>query len=91
MLADTIAASVLYLLNLGFAAWAMWPDPINDEGDEDEDDDVPMTQPTRETNWEMQGMKSPMSARMTPYTPRTQAFHTLDRQLPLRQQATRFG
>lgn len=83
---------MLYLLNLGFALWAMWPNPVNDmRDDDDDDDDSTYAETGKERTWEMQGMKSPMSARMTPYTPRTQAFHTLDRQLPLRQPAQRYG
>jgi hypothetical protein len=85
----TLYMLVLYILNLGFAAWAMWPNPENDVRDEDEEEDTAQTMKQR--NLEMQGMRSPMSARMMmPYTPRTQAFHTLDRQLPLRQPA-RYG
>lgn len=70
---------------MGFSLYAMWPNPANDVVEEDDDDE-----PRPQRNMEMQGMKSPMSARMMPYTPRTQAFHTLDRQLPLRQ-GPRYG
>lgn len=103
---------MVYLLNLGFSAYAMWPNPANDVEDEDEEeghDDGSSTSshPKAGRPWEMQsmagnpnagmwqqqGMKSPgLSVRSMPFTPRTQAFHTLDRQLPLRsQQAPRYG
>ncbi|KAH7320172.1 hypothetical protein B0I35DRAFT_408876 [Stachybotrys elegans] len=80
----TLYMLVVYLLNLGFAAYAMKPNKDNDlMTDEDDDDYVP---PGKETsNLEMQGMAGAM-----PFTPRTQAFHTLNRDLPLRQDAQRY-
>lgn len=77
----------MYVVNLGFCCYAMWPNPANDIPDEDEDEDT-MSEETRQEykNWEMQNMKTPTAAvTPTPFTPRTQAFHTLDRTLPLRQ------
>jgi hypothetical protein len=74
---------VLYLTNLGFNAYALWPNPENDLGDEDEDVFVVKHEVN---NLEMQGLKTP-TVMATPFTPRTQAFYTLDRTLPLRQQA----
>lgn len=81
---------MLYLLNLGFAAYAMWPNKANDVTD-DEDEGEMSADSKDARKWEMQSMKSPLSARAMPYTPRTQAFHTLDRQLPLRAQQNRYG
>lgn len=75
---------LVYLCNLGFSAYAMWPNKANDVIKEDEDDYSPSGAEPKTHNWEMQSMKSPMGYRHQPYTPRTQAFHTLDRQLPLR-------
>jgi hypothetical protein len=67
----------VYLLNLGFSIWALWPDKINDIEEDDDDDYTP---PKQEPDYvEMQGMMGAM-----PFTPRTQAFHTLNRDLPLR-------
>lgn len=64
----------------------MWPNPDNDLPDEDDDDEMSEAQRQEYKNWEMQNMKTPTTAVMsTPFTPRTQAFHTLDRTLPLRQ------
>ncbi|KAH6990818.1 hypothetical protein BKA56DRAFT_610394 [Ilyonectria sp. MPI-CAGE-AT-0026] len=78
----------VYVLNLAFAMWAMWPNKENDVVDED-DEYSTTSEPKESRNWEMQSMKSPISYNQAPFTPRTQAFHTLDRQLPLRYQQTR--
>lgn len=43
--------------------------------------DSPTSDHSGEPNWEL---KSKSKATTTPYTPRTLAFNTLDRQLPLR-------
>ncbi|GJN70396.1 hypothetical protein VFPFJ_09129 [Purpureocillium lilacinum] len=83
----TLVMLVLYLINLGFALHAMWPNKVNDIVEDDEDQASATSADFKERgNWEMYGMKSPASAYASPFTPRTQAFHTLDRQLPLRQQ-----
>ncbi|KAH8883670.1 hypothetical protein GQ53DRAFT_427843 [Thozetella sp. PMI_491] len=78
----TFAVSVymmtLYLVNLGLAAWAMWPDPLLSKEFEDDDDD---DEPVSSKQWEMQ----PTTPGAVPFTPRTQAFHTLDRRMPGRQ------
>ncbi|KFG78007.1 hypothetical protein MANI_015076 [Metarhizium anisopliae] len=82
----TLFMLVVYVLNLGFALYAMWPNPMNDVDEDDEDRESTSSDPKERSTWEMQSMKSPVSMRESPFTPRTQAFHTLDRQLPLRQQ-----
>jgi len=41
----------------------------------------PTSENSGEQNWEMKSVPKPA---VTPYTPRTLAFNTLDRQLPLR-------
>ncbi|KAB5578566.1 hypothetical protein GE09DRAFT_1280905 [Coniochaeta sp. 2T2.1] len=70
----------LYVANLGLAIWAMLPNKELDiSGDDDDDDDY---SPAENKSWEMQ----PRTPGATPFTPRTQAFHTLDRKLPLRSQ-----
>lgn len=67
----------------------MWPNKeLNDTRDEEVDDSTGEVEPKK---WEMHNMRSPTSIRASPFTPRTQAFHTLDRQLPLRQDGTRYG
>ncbi|KAH7256666.1 hypothetical protein BKA59DRAFT_507580 [Fusarium tricinctum] len=81
----------LYLCNLGCCIYAMLPNKINDISDEDEEEEGSTTSEPKDRGvWEMHNMKTP-SIRSMPYTPRTQAFHTLDRQLPLRSQQQRFG
>ncbi|KAM5355442.1 hypothetical protein ACJ41O_002088 [Fusarium nematophilum] len=91
-LAITFYMLMIYVFNLAFAIYAMWPNKINDVRDDDEEEEGSTASDPKEGGvWEMQGMKSPVSVRAMPYTPRTQAFHTLDRQLPLRSQQTRFA
>lgn len=97
--AATVVMLTVYLTNLGFAIYAMWPNKILDlvHEDTDTDDDEPASS---NKQWEMQpqGMRSPglRSPRFgsgggggvlmsgggqmaSPFTPRTQAFNTLDR------------
>ncbi|KAG6015265.1 hypothetical protein E4U54_003883 [Claviceps lovelessii] len=79
--------SVIYLLNLGFSIWAMLPNPRADRSENHDDDQFSTSSdPKERSTWEMHTMKAPLSIRDSPFTPRTQAFRTLDRQLPLRQQ-----
>lgn len=106
--AATVIMLTVYLTNLGFAIYAMWPnkalDIVDDETDSD-DDGVPAAS---NKQWEMQpqamrspglrspGLRSPRFAggggdggggvlmsgggnMASPFTPRTQAFHSLDR------------
>jgi hypothetical protein len=55
----------------------MLPNKANDEPEEDEDEVV---EKTSQNNWEMQNMATPTATGAVPYTPRTMAFRTLDRQ-----------
>ncbi|KAF5663099.1 succinate-semialdehyde dehydrogenase [Fusarium heterosporum] len=81
----------IYLCNMACSIYAMLPNKINDIPDEDDEEEGSTTSEPKERGvWEMHNMKTP-SIRSMPYTPRTQAFHTLDRQLPLRSQQQRFG
>jgi len=59
----------------------MLPNKELDMVDSDDEDDNGSTRTGKEREWEMQ---PPMTPRGVPFTPRTQAFHTLDRKLPLR-------
>ncbi len=69
------------MLNVIFAVYSMVPNKALDLVDEDDDD--LKSSPTSDKHLEMQ----PQTPRtLPPFTPRTQAFHTLDRQLPLRSQ-----
>jgi hypothetical protein len=86
--------SFLSVVNLGFAVYSMLPNPENDLNDKDnDDDDYYVVQHKKAEDWEM-AARPPMSPRfgsaasgapLSPFTPRTQAFYTLDRKLPLRQ------
>jgi hypothetical protein len=88
----TFAVSVymlfLYLVNLGLAIWAMWPREGADYQEDDEEDEYNAGAARKEKELEMQNMRIPMTPGrnppFTPYTPRTMAFQTLDRKLPLR-------
>jgi hypothetical protein len=72
---------------LGFSLYAMWPNPLNNlDTDEDEDDEASSVKDGKSV--EMSGLKTTWASGTMPYTPRTQAFHTLDRKLPLRQHET---
>lgn len=53
----------------------MWPNKELNDVDEDEDESSTSSEPK---NWEMQSIKSPATA--TVFTPRTQAFQSLDGQ-----------
>lgn len=75
----------VYVLILGFSLYSMWPNPLNNlDTDEDEDDEAVDVKLGK--SMEMSGFKTPMASGAMPYTPRTQAFHILDRKLPLRQE-----
>lgn len=80
------------MANLVFCIYAMCPNKINDISDDDEEEEsTPSEHKEGGGVWEMHNMKTPNGTRAMPFTPRTQAFHTLDRQLPLRSQQTRFA
>ncbi|KAK1764824.1 hypothetical protein QBC33DRAFT_185116 [Phialemonium atrogriseum] len=80
--AVTIFMLSVYLGNLGLAIWSMLPNKQQAEGDDD-DEASSSGSPITDKQWEMQ----PVTPRTgLPFTPRTQAFHTLDRRLPLRHQ-----
>ncbi|KAM0440949.1 hypothetical protein ACHAPT_000252 [Fusarium lateritium] len=89
----TLWLLVVYVANLVFAIYAMCPNKINDIPDDDDEEEESTPSEPKEAGgvWEMHNMKTPTSARGMPFTPRTQAFHTLDRQLPLRSQQARFA
>lgn len=64
-------------MNLGFALYAMWPRKTDNIEDDEDAESIQSTPNLKDT--EMQTFAS------QPFTPRTQAFHTLDRRLPLRE------
>ena len=76
-LAATVFLMVLYFANVCLAIWAMLPNPELDIPEDDEDDD-------HVHNKEAVEMQPTTPRTAVPFTPRTQAFHTLERKLPLR-------
>ncbi|KAG5961847.1 hypothetical protein E4U58_004096 [Claviceps cyperi] len=79
----TLYMLVIYLLNLGFSVWAMMPNPHADAREDDDDGFSTFSNPKDQSTWELHAMTSPGAIHESPFTPRTQAFRTLDRQLPL--------
>lgn len=55
-------------------------DQAKDDDEEEEGGTPAAAAPATDKQWEMQ----PVTPGATPFTPRTQAFHTLERKLPLR-------
>ncbi|KAL2184640.1 hypothetical protein L209DRAFT_745560 [Thermothelomyces heterothallicus CBS 203.75] len=90
----TVYLLTVYLCQLGFAIWAMLPNKELDMYDSDaEDDDDDGHHPAKAKNKaaasvvRLQPAPAPAPAPAsdtTPFTPRTQAFHALERKLPLR-------
>lgn len=87
--AATVVMLFFYFSNLCWAIFNMVPTKHdNQEHDDDDDnnnndnDSGSSGSPTEIKNWEMQS-QMPGSGGV-PFTPRTQAFHTLDRKLPFR-------
>lgn len=75
------------MVNLGLAVWAMWPSKKYDiKLDDDEESQGSPTESTVEAAGGKAFEMQPNTPRTitTPFTPRTQAFNTLDRRLPLR-------
>lgn len=91
--AVTVYMLFLFLVSLGIAVYTSLPNKWDKVGD-DEDEEAAAgrsngsspVDPKEAREWEMRDMKGPSTPRAVPYTPRTMAFHTLDRKLPLRQQ-----
>jgi hypothetical protein len=83
--------SAFYVISLGFSCWAMWPNKANDISEYDDDESTHSV--VKDRNVEMSSIQAQSFAQNdTPFTPRTQAFHTLNQDLPLRQhQNARFG
>ncbi|KAI4595758.1 hypothetical protein KJ359_006394 [Pestalotiopsis sp. 9143b] len=85
--AATVIFLAVYLVNLGLTIWTMLPNEADKRGkDVDSDDETNSPSSLRRNDkWEMHGIPQTPSAAV-PYTPRTMAFNTLDRKLPLRSQ-----
>ncbi|TVY59082.1 hypothetical protein LCER1_G000700 [Lachnellula cervina] len=90
--AVTVFMMVIFVVNTVQGIWSMIPSASERAASKLEIDDMqtskgkgasdsPTSDNSGEQNWEM---KSHPKSTLTPYTPRTMAFNTLDRQLPLR-------
>lgn len=97
--AVTIYLLSIYLFQVGLALWAMWPNKMLDlyEDSDDEDEHSHLSRNRSNSPGGHRKDKGVESVEMTPvtpfegqqqmpFTPRTQAFHTLDRKLPFRDQ-----
>ncbi|RYP79774.1 hypothetical protein DL769_002796 [Monosporascus sp. CRB-8-3] len=84
--ASTVIMLAIILANLGLTIWALLPNEADKTSvAEDDDSDSSPTKLKGKDAWEMRGIPpTPRTANM-PYTPRTMAFNTLERKLPLRQ------
>lgn len=86
---------VIFLCNLGFSIYSMLPNELDRQQEEEEEegemDDAESVETGKGANWEMQSIGSPASPRGVPFTPRTMAFHTLDRQAPPQREQARFA
>ncbi|KAL0935405.1 uncharacterized protein CTRU02_209996 [Colletotrichum truncatum] len=88
--AATVYMLAIFIASLGIAVYVCLPNKWDKMDDEEEgaagsDSNSSPVDP-KEREWELHNMKGPATPRVVPYTPRTMAFHTLDRKLPLRQQ-----
>jgi hypothetical protein len=90
--ACTVFMAFIFLLNLLLGLWSMWPTAEQRANHKIEVDDMQMTKDSPISNssndkvWEMKNVPSMPKTQPVPFTPRTLAFNTLDRQLPLRAQ-----
>jgi hypothetical protein len=96
-LAITVYMLAIYTVSVGITIWAMWPNDINNWQEDPDDDDRDSLQdvagdssaaPGKPRIVEMRSLHTPGFAAVdSPFTPRTTAFHTLNRtDLPLRSQ-----
>ncbi|KAJ4290739.1 hypothetical protein N0V88_006488 [Collariella sp. IMI 366227] len=86
--AVTVYLLSIYAIQTGFAIWAMLPNKELDMYDSDDDDEeyARAIRNRKKAAGKEMGMELQPTPphQQTPFTPRTQAFHTLDRKLPLR-------
>lgn len=86
-------ASAVFLANTALAIYSLIPTAAQRAASkvQYDEDQVSKDSPTsdhsvRNRQWEMKSVPSVRATPVVPYTPRTLAFNTLDRQLPLRAQ-----
>ncbi|KAL2018566.1 hypothetical protein VTK56DRAFT_608 [Thermocarpiscus australiensis] len=80
--AVTVYMLCVYLFQSGFAIWAMLPNEELDMEHSDDEDEYGKGPKDEAVAVEMQ--PTPPPPQQVPFTPRTQAFHALERKLPLR-------
>lgn len=91
--ATTVFMAFIFFLNLILGIWSLIPTAAQRAAHKVEVDDMQMTKDSpvsdrsNDKEWELRAVPKPQAAQ--PYTPRTLAFNTLDRQLPLRVQEGR--
>lgn len=85
--------SAVFLANMALAIYSLIPTAAQRAASkiEYDEDQVSKDSPTsdhsdRNRQWEMKSVATARATPVVPYTPRTLAFNTLDRQLPLRAQ-----
>ncbi|KAI1081895.1 hypothetical protein F5B20DRAFT_36826 [Whalleya microplaca] len=88
--AATVIMLIIYVANLGLTIWALIPNEDDKKKDIDSDyeDDSSPTALKKGGTWEMRGIPQTPRTGTVPYTPRTMAFNTLERKLPMRNQYT---
>lgn len=77
----------IFALNTALGIWSMFPTKEMKEKRKQRKEEKmssPSSEVTGEKLWELRSMQTPKPT-FQPYTPRTLAFNTLDRQLPLRE------
>jgi len=83
--ATTVLMMAIFFFNMLLGIYSLIPSKAEREASKLDLDDMQKSSPISDgsgKDWEMQGLRT---GPKTPFTPRTLAFHTLDRQLPLRQ------
>jgi len=90
--AVTVVMMVVFLLNLILGIWSVIPTKeqreANKTGIDELNKDSPSSEHSGEKSWETTSVSSTESTMKHPFTPRTLAFNTLERKLPLRANAT---
>lgn len=86
--AVTVIMATTFFLNFLLGVWSLIPSASERAAARIEVDEMqmkisPVSDNTSDKEWEMKGLRTTKVPK-TPYTPRTLAFNTLDRQLPLR-------
>ncbi|KAI1105716.1 hypothetical protein F4804DRAFT_303317 [Jackrogersella minutella] len=76
----------IYTINLGMNIWALLPNEADRKDLNDDEDTSSPAALKKGGEWEMHGIPQTPRTGTVPFTPRTTAFNTLERKLPLRNQ-----